>query len=372
MYWHGGCSHAVSQPPWVYGIDMNRPLDTIWYTRGGHPSPLGLAAQLGWFLEEFQDDGINVFTLQEVGDPQLRESHFDHHLLNSFRQGGSGPAIWARARGGRTRVIGLNWLDEFQCIIALPGTGIRSIRDLRGRRLALPRYPERFDTRRAQALRGFVVALDLGGVSTRDVQFVDVPVNRTYRKAHGHKLGPQGEYAEQFDALINDRVDALFVKGARGLRAAHDIGARLVVDLRNHPDPLVRANNGSPRPITVDQSLLDQRPDIVTRFLARVAAVGPWAERHAAETRMYVSRETQCPERWVREAYGADLHLRQHTDFSETAIRALEVYKNFLLQWNFIAHDFDVGEWIDPLPLQQVLTQRPPARTTRSWHLALG
>lgn len=346
--------------PWPLGSigdTMNRPLDTIWYTRGGHPSPLGLAAQLGWFFDEFNDDGIKVFTLQESGNAQLRESHFDHHLLNSFRQGGSGPAIWARARGGATRVIGLNWLDEYQCIVTLPGSGIRSARDLRGRRLSLPRYPDRFDSRRAQSLRGFAVALELGGVSTDEVQFIDVTVDKPYVKARGSAFGAFGEYAEQVAALRQGHVDVLFVKGGRGLRTAQELQAQTVVDIRNHPDPLVRANNGTPRPITVDQSLLDQRPDIVARFLARVVAVGAWSESHPAETLMYVSRETQCQEAWVRQAYGEDLHLHQHTQFSDTAIRALDTYKNFLLRWGFIARDFDTAGWIEPTPLSQVLAR---------------
>ena len=81
-------------------------LDRLWYTRCPVPTPLGLASQLGWFLDEFRDDGIGVFTLQEADQVSLRESHYDHHLTNSFRQGGNVPAIWARARtldGASTR-----------------------------------------------------------------------------------------------------------------------------------------------------------------------------------------------------------------------------------------------------------------------------
>ena len=110
-------------------------LDILWYSRSPHPCPLGLAAQLGWFLDEFRDDGIRVFTVQDSADATLRDSHLDHHLPHSIRQGGNVPAIWARSRGARTRVIGLSWMNEFQAILSLPGRGIHTPADLAGRRL---------------------------------------------------------------------------------------------------------------------------------------------------------------------------------------------------------------------------------------------
>ncbi len=97
-----------------------QPLDTIWFTRCPVPTPLGLAAKLGWFDSEFAPDGISIKSLREVGNTDEKESHYDHHLINSFRQGGNVPAIWARSLGRDTRVIGLNWINEFQAIIALP------------------------------------------------------------------------------------------------------------------------------------------------------------------------------------------------------------------------------------------------------------
>ena len=76
-------------------------IDTLWYTRCPVPTPLGIAAQLGWVEDEFRADGIKVRTLQDESDPALRESHFDHKLDNSFRQGGNIPAIGrGRPAGG--------------------------------------------------------------------------------------------------------------------------------------------------------------------------------------------------------------------------------------------------------------------------------
>jgi ABC-type nitrate/sulfonate/bicarbonate transport system substrate-binding protein len=100
---------------------------TLWYTRCPVPTPLGIAAQLGWIEAEFDRDKIAVRTLQDEQDSKLRESHFDHWLPNSFRQGGSIPAIWARSRGRDTRLLGLTWTDESQVILTRPDSGIRSV-----------------------------------------------------------------------------------------------------------------------------------------------------------------------------------------------------------------------------------------------------
>ncbi len=336
---------------------QSKSLDTLWYTRCPVPTPLGLAAQLGWFKEEFGSDGIEIKTLQETTDANVRESHYDHHLINSFRQGGNVPAIWARAKGADTRVISLNWIDESQLILSLPDSGIKTPADLRGRKLALPKHDISIDHARAGALRGFIVTLELGGVSERDVEFVDIAI----ASPTGGRGGPltatlrtNGGYGPIVQALLNKTVDAVFVKGSRGVEAAQQIGAHIVTDIRNHPDPLVRANNGAPRPVTVDSVLLQNRPDIVARFLARVVAIGDWAATHPAETVAYIASETASDEHWVKRAYGDDLHLHQYNDLAELSIKGLETYKNFLFERGFLQADFDVNAWIDPNPLAEI------------------
>jgi ABC-type nitrate/sulfonate/bicarbonate transport system substrate-binding protein len=340
---------------------MRNTIDKLWYTRCPVPTPLGLASQLGWFLDEFRSDGIGVFTLQEADDASLRESHYDHHLTNSFRQGGNVPAIWARARtlnGSSTRVIGLNWVDEYQGVVSLPGTGVLSARDLKGRRLALPRYNNIvIDHGRAGALRGILTTLETAGLSETDVTFVDIAVDRG-KAPFSTAVRRLGGYGDLFAALRAGLIDAIFVKGARGLQATREAGAHIVYDLRSHPDPTARANNGAPRPITVDARLLESRPDIVQRFLGRIVDVGDWAAAHPAETIAYVSRETRADEDWVRKAYGSDLHLRQDTHLLPAAIAALESYKSFLFRRGFIDADFAVDEWIDPAPLADVGRRR--------------
>jgi ABC-type nitrate/sulfonate/bicarbonate transport system substrate-binding protein len=336
---------------------MRHPLKTLWYTRCPHPSPLGLASQLGWFLDEFADDGIDVFTLQETQDRRLLESHLDHHLTNSFRQGGSGPAIWARSRGADTRVIGFNWVDEYQAILAMPDSGIHELRDLRGRRCGLPRNDARFDIRHSESLRGFTVCLQTAGLGEENVRFVDIAMSAPASRDRSAQLPRFAGYGALISALQSGEVDVIYVKGSRGLQATREAGARVVFDLRTIDDPLMRANHGAPRPITVDNTLLREHPEIAARFLARVVAVGSWSVAHPAETTFYMSRETRSAECWVREAYGHDLHLRQNTVIDDKCVAALRTYKDFLLQKGLIPKDFSLDEWIDTRPLDAAVTR---------------
>ncbi len=336
-------------------------IGTLWYTRCPVPTPLGLASQLGWFDDEFSSDQITIRTLQDNVSADQQESHFDHNLSHSFRQGGNIPAIWARSRGRETRVIGLTWTDEYQGIIALPGSKIKSIKDLRGRKLGLPVNPISIDFNRATALRSYLVALDLEGLSHKDVQFVNLPRSAVslddFKKTqNSYTNWPQKRqsYAAEVLALGRGDVDAIFVKGALGLETTRVLGATIVTDIGFHPDPLVRVNNGSPRTLTVDQQFLDDRPDLVKRFLRHIVRAGRWAADHPTETVAYIAQETGSTADWVRAAYGNNVHLNLKTELLEDHIDALADFKDSLLKWGFLEADFNAYSWIDHEPLAEL------------------
>lgn len=326
----------------------------IWYTRCPVPTPLGIAINLGLIERDLAPLGIKVHSIQETRDPDKRASHIDHHLRHSFRQGGSVPAIWARAAGADTRVIGLSWVDESQAIITLPGSGIREAKDLKGRRIALPRRShQKIDIFRATALRALLAGLSLGGVSESEVEWIDVdatdppgldPIGTTARGGwSGRPL-----YTAEFHALVRGEVDAIHVKGSLGQEFAFLAGAHVVIDTGFHPDPSIRVNNGAPRPLTVDVATLDDHPEVARRLLAGVIEAGDWAERNPDETLAYIQHETGSSEQFVRAAYGGDtLHRRLKTDLDQASIAALGEFTAFLFDRGFLPAPVDVGAWID-------------------------
>lgn len=341
-------------------------IDTIWYTRCPVPTPLGIAAQLGWIADELKPDGIVVRTLQDETDARLRDSHYDHRLPNSLRQGGNIPAIWARSNGRDTKVVGLTWTDEAQVILSLPGSGIRTLADLKGKRLAVATRPrDLIDFWKATTIRAYVAALGQAGLSIDDVELVELPRTDVSDVGRGWAAAPLEETLEA-RALRAGSVDAIFHKGSRGLELADALGAHTVYDLATHPDPKVRINNGSPRTLTVDAGLLNEAPGLVVRVLKRVILAGRWAEQHPQEAIAYVARETRSSEAAVRRAYGLDVNHHLSTDLQESSIDALADFTRFLAEWKFIPTDFDVRAWIDPRPLQKALfeltrSERPGA-----------
>lgn len=331
---------------------------SVWYTRCPAPTPLSIAYQLGWIDRYFRESGVEVASIRDSKDPAVRESHFTHALDFSFRQGGNIPPIAARAGGRQTRVVGITTTDEFQAVIALPGGGLTTGRDLAGRRIGVPRNPgATIDFQRATALKGITSALSLEGLSADDVTLVylDSREGNLIERAHAgfHGLNRRYPYGDELLALARGEVDAVFVKGAEGLVLANQIGAVVVSEFGFHPDPRIRINNGTPRPLTVDARFLDERPDLVAGLVATVADVAAWAEANPEDAVRLIAREIGVGEDAVRAANGPDVHRHLSLTLEADQITAFGHFTDFLLEWRFIPAGFDVAGWIAPGPLAE-------------------
>ncbi|CAD5107380.1 ABC transporter substrate-binding protein [Zestomonas carbonaria] len=344
---------------------MTQSLDTLWYTHSPVPTGLGIAVESGRLAQAFRPFGTRIQALRESSDREVREAHFDHHLHNSVRHGGNIPAIWARASGRATRVLGLSWSDEVQLIVTTAESGVNSIRDLKNRRFGVPKWANvQIDFTRAQAIRGLENALKLDGLEVRDVELVDYPYGGTYsdepvRHIHGAQVTLNGNRVRRRNneliGLLRGDIDAIFLKGAHGLQLADEFGLRVVVDVGSHPDPLIRANIGTPRTLTVDQHLLDEHFEAAVLILETVLRAEQWAWAHPEETRRFLARELNTSEYWVASAYGDDAHLRLQTNLAERSVVALQDLTDFLQRWDFIPQGFDVRAWIDSRPLEHLL-----------------
>ena len=344
---------------------MANSLDTLWYTRCPVPTGLGIAIQQGWLEDAFKVQGTKVESILESNDFATRESHFSHKVRNSVRHGGSIPAISARALGRDTRLLGLSWADETQLILASPESRIESVRDLKGRRFGLPNWKHvEIDFTRAQALRGLENALSLEGLSVSDVELVDQDIDSHYSdepaaNVAGTLAGQRGRNNNnEVVALLRGEVDAIFLKGAHGAQVAHQFGLTTVIDTGAHPEPLIRANNGTPRTLAVDGHLLDNHFDAAVTIVEQVLRAEAWAQDHPSEVRRYLARETNASEYWVSVAYGADAQTRLRTDLSQQSLAALQDFTDFLHRWKFIPTSFDVRQWADARPLESAQTTR--------------
>jgi ABC-type nitrate/sulfonate/bicarbonate transport system substrate-binding protein len=339
-------------------------LNQIWFTRCPVPTATGLAYKLGWLTEEFARDGISVATLQE-GRSELSRHHYDHGMPELIREGGNVLALAARAQGEPTRLVGLTWIDEWQSILVRPNSGITEPKHLKGARLALPSYADNpipshvrgTSIARAMSLHGYKGALAYAGLTFDDVEFVEVVSGRgnmaAPRDASTSPESLQGLWP--FQALVDGKVDAIYVKGASAADAARRFGVVVGIDLDQLPERRFRVNNGTPRPITVHQSFLDNHFDIVARFLYQTLRAADWAANDLLGVQKVLQSETRGSSGAVGEAYRNGFHRSLHPDLSRERLELFAQQKKFLWLHGFLEHDFDLDAWVDRQPLEAAL-----------------
>lgn len=337
-------------------------LHQLYYSRCPVPSPLSLAVQLGWIDDAIQQlADINIRMVFEGVNPTDLPIKTSARLPNVFRQGGCAPAIWSQSLHQNTRVIGLTFTDEYQALIAMPNAGIHTIKDLRGRRLGLPRHQIDMDHARAAALRCLHLLLEAEGLSLKDVEIIDLPDHAIPTLVQDGEVVSTGtgrrgrySYSSEIDALSRQQVDVIYVKDMRGAQAAHLLGAHTITSIDRHPDPAVRRAGTIPRPLTVSAWLVENHSDLVDCLMEQVYTAGEWAIDHPSETLALLSREMGWAENWIRYAYGDQIHRHLRLDLTDTGVAQLTDYKNFLLEHQFIQQDVAMDQWLDAGPLNRL------------------
>lgn len=337
----------------------NKKPDTIWFTRcagqgrGGVPTATGIASQLGWLTEEFASDNIKVRALQDEDAQELRYHHYDHELPTLIREGGNLFSIPARAQGAKTRLIGLTWIEEGQFILVRPDSDIKTPADLKGKRLSLPAYnpvdiqqnKRGRSISRHMSLHGYKGALASAGLTLDDITLVEFG---------GQGTGGNDERSGFFvgaDALLKGDIDGLYVKGGAAVDKARELGLVVGIDLDKLPERRFRVNNGTPRPITVHEDLLNNHFDELVRFLAQVLRAAEWAKTNLDGVYDALHKETGASIKGLKGAYRDGFHLHLAPDLSEERIELFRQQKDFLLKHGVLDNDFDFDGWIDHRPL---------------------
>lgn len=348
---------------------LNPGIDKIWFTRCPVPTATGLAYKLGWLAQEFASDNISVETLQDT--PALGHHHYDHQLDTLIREGGNLLALPARAQGAPTRLIGLTWIDEWQSILVRPGSDITHPKHLAGKRLALPAFNavdlER-NTRgrsiaRGMSLRGYKGALDFAGLGLDDVKLVEIPSDHTPR---GDRRDGVTRLWSGLSYLLDGKVDAVYVKGAAAVDQAREIGAQVGINLDQLPERRFRVNNGTPRPITVHESFLENHFDLVVRFLEQTLRAADWASGNLLGVRSILEAETRGGVEGVITAYGDNFHRSLHPDLSSERVELFRAQKDFLLVHGFLDRDFDFDAWVDHRALDAAYKLRASRPTSKA------
>ena len=334
----------------------NKPVE-LYYTRCGSATASALAIRKNWLQAEFAQEGTVLHSLRDSDSLATRNSHYNHTQSGMFREGGNIPPIWAKGSGQDTVVVGITWLDEYQGIITKADSGIRTVADLKGKRLAVPLHKDAvIDFQRGAAQHGFATALHLAGLALSEVTFVDIAAPSYDTQDGPRRQQPQAEQRRNvvLDALDNGEVDAIFLRFASGYRLSQDTNYHEVININLLDDPLLRVNNGTPRPITVDRLFLQKHPEVVVRYLAVLLRTAAWAaENHQEVVNLLAPEDGGGTVEEVIGSHGANVHLSFTPKLTPEYIAGLETQKNFLRDWGYLQHDFDVKDWIVTEPLAE-------------------
>lgn len=330
----------------------------LWYTRCGAATASALAIQKGWLQEEFAKPGTILHSLRESHSLETRNSHYNHSQSGMFREGGNIPPIWAKGKGQDTVVLGITWLDEYQGILTLADNGIRTPADLKGKRLGVPLHRGSvIDFQRGAAQHGYETALHTVGLSVDDVTLVDIEA-----PVYDRQDGPRQERQEtsspvEVKALEAGEVDAIFLRFARGYRLSQDPRFHQVININDLPDHLLRVNNGTPRPITVDREFLDKYPDVVVRYLVVLLETAEWASQNREEVIDLLRADGRDISREeVIGSHGEAFHNFFEPKLVPEYIAGLERQKDFLHEWGYFENNFDIRTWIESWPLTRART----------------
>lgn len=332
----------------------------VWYSRCGSATASSIAIRKGWLESELSRDGILLHSLKASEDEELRNSHYHHQQTGLFRESGNIPPIWARGHGRPTAVVGITWLDEYQGILTLASSKLHDPGDLRGKRLGVPLVENLIDHQRGAALHGFATALGLTGLRLPDAVLVDLPTPWNGGIQGESQRGPRVEV----EALLSGHVDAIFLRGGRGARLSRDPRFRQVININEQLDPLVRVNNGTPRPITVDRAFLERHPGVVARYLSVLLRTADWAEEHPKEVIDLLASELGAklsPEDVIA-SHGSHVHRSFRPKLIGEYVRGLETQKTWLFEHGFIPNDFAIEDWIvsEPLAAAEELAKSAP------------
>jgi sulfonate transport system substrate-binding protein len=333
-------------------------LSEIWHTFCPVVCASHVALAKGWFDDEFEKDGIKISYIKQLPVEEW-QLHFTHRRQSLIRDGGNIPPIWAKSEGVDTKVIGMSWLDGVRGILVKTDSPISSVKELKGRKVALMRrLPNLIDFPRASEKLSILTALKAHGLGENDIQFVDIPLpinsiatDINVASETGWPIAPRSGWKipqePAVQALQSNEVDAITARAAETIFLEKAGIARVIYDVNSHPDLKYRVNIDHPYVCTASGDLVRDYPELLVRWMKVVVRAGRWASNNYDEVVKTVAKVTTWNEEAIKKSHPSDFHKKLVPEISEEGIECLEAEKDFLKAHGFINNDFDVRSWID-------------------------
>jgi sulfonate transport system substrate-binding protein len=324
---------------------------TLRYTRcAAAPTTSSLAAQLGYFEDEFKDEPGLTLSLASLSlDPKVNPTRDEQF---SLRHAGTKSA-WARAQGARLRIVALSHLQSHYSIWTLVGSEIVTVADLKKKRLAVlvSKDEKTLDLARAGSLHAYESALGTVGLTLDQTQLVEVVTQPVHFGVNDdlsvRRQQFQAVNRELIFRLIRGEVDA--ITGNFSTETAELAGLVRIFSSRNETDPT--ASRPSLRALVVHETLLEEKFDWVVRILARHLQAAAWAKFHPIEAVKLVAGDHRLSPEELENRFPQVIEGLQ-LDLAPDKIESLRRQKDFYLRHGFISKDFDAQAWIDARPLE--------------------
>lgn len=249
----------LATPVQAQSQTVNPKLLRIGYQKYG---TLTLLKARGTLEKRLAPQGITVKWTEFPAGPQLLEG------LNvgaiDFGTVGEAPPIFAQAAGAQLAYIGNEPpAPTAEAIVVPKGSGLKTVADLRGKRVAL--------NKGSNVHYLLVRQLERAGVAYSEIQPVYLPP------------------ADARAAFERGAVDAWVIWDPFLAAAEKQLGARVLADGRTADGKNVVSNHQF---YLASRPYAQARPDIVTTILDELAQLGAWAEKNPKETTAVLTRET--------------------------------------------------------------------------------
>ena len=277
--------------------------------------------------KEFAKDGIRVEWLFFKGaGPVINEAFANRQLDFAFL--GDLPPIIGRAGGLDTRVLLASSRGINGYLAAVPGSGIRSLADLKGKRVGLLRGT-------ADEL-AFTAALGSQGLSTRDVRLVNLDFNAVNAALAARRIdatwGPSRLFALRDRGLVTLPVGSAQLGGAGSLQGAF-IGTG---------------------------AFLQAHPEIAQRVVNVVVKAAHWLsqeQNRQAQIALSAAQSGYPASVFEQQLRGGDLRFVYSplldTFYLDNLRQKVALAKDRAL----IRRSFDIGPWIEPRFLDTALRE---------------
>ena len=304
----GVAQPAIGNPPGFYG------------------SSISIAHAKGWIEEEFKRDGLKVewFFFKGAG-PAVNEALTNRQLDFAFQ--GDLPAIVARAAGLNTRLILATGIRSNIYLAVPPDSDIRSVKDLRGRRVAI------FKGTNAQLPINRL--LEANGLGEKDIRSINL------------------DTATGKAALVSHDIDALF--GGLDLITLRLNGAAKIVYSSKGDSPIFTRQGH----VLVTEEFARTWPAHTLRVAKAIVRTARWASDDLNRDEVFrIWARTGFPyEVWKEDYDGEPLRVRFNPQFDPFLVARYKDAVEKSYRFKLTRARFDVDGWIDQSFLRTALTE---------------